>query len=371
MAEVQRITWMTSTWPSLYGVYLWTLHSKLQFILVETTWRIYDSPRINSWSLWKSFSKWLKSWTSIRQKSVVWPRLITKNLRGDRRLYYVTKRLRLGMPNLCLRRLGAISEKYQWPTNRSLEEQNYMVFGKSLSQRSESNWWRVNGVRVENIPRIHQRFKQMTELQCEPEQFKGRIIFMSMYNDRAWKERGNTEKCFMNSVTVANYARRFLLGRWSFWWLGSEKKWHGTYSDKADGDWDKTAELMMLNFCRKRSPNFSCHQRPGERRIKKQRKGKKSVIHFNGSEETIELILCPIISVNQLRIYGAVADLRKEISKDSEVAGKIAANEDLDSMEIPTELPTADPHTNAELQENMLQCYEHKFERLPEDQKLS
>ena len=25
--------------------------------------------------------------------------------------------------------------------------------------------------------------KMMTELQCEPEQFKGRIIFMSMYND--------------------------------------------------------------------------------------------------------------------------------------------------------------------------------------------
>ena len=58
--------------------------------------------------------------------------------------------------------------------------------------------------------------KMMTELQCEPEQFKGMIIFMSMYNDIVWGGRGNTEKCFMNSVTVANYARRFLLGRWSF-----------------------------------------------------------------------------------------------------------------------------------------------------------
>ena len=94
-------------------------------------------------------------------------------------------------------------------------------------------------------------------------------------------------------------------------------------------------------------------------------------VHFNGSEETIGLILRTIISVNQLRIYGAVADLCKELSKDSEVAGKLAANEDLESMEIPTELPAADPHTIAELQENLLQDYEHKFERLPEYQKLS
>ena len=62
---------------------------------------------------------------------------------------------------------------------------------------------------------------------------------MSMYNDIIWVERGNTEKCEMNSVTVANYARRFLLGRWSFLGPGSEKKWYGTYSDKPDSDWTR------------------------------------------------------------------------------------------------------------------------------------
>ena len=93
-------------------------------------------------------------------------------------------------------------------------------------------------------------------------------------------------------------------------------------------------------------------------------------IHFNGSEETIGLILRTIISVNQLSINGAVPDVCKELSKDSEVAGKPAANEDLEPKEIPTELPIADPHTNAELQGNLLQDYEHKFEQLPVDQKL-
>ena len=200
--------------------------------------------------------------------------------------------------------------------------------------------------------------KFMTELQCEPEQFKGRIIFMSMYNDIVWGERGNTVKCFEKSVTVANYAHRFLLGRWSFWGPGSEKKWYGTYSDEPDVDWDKTAEPMMLNFAESGHPIFRATSALEGGGLRSKEKGEKSV-HFNGNEETIELILRTIISVNQLSIYGAVADLWKELSKDSEVAGKLAANEDLESMKILTELPIADPHTNEELQENLLQDYEH------------
>ena len=56
--------------------------------------------------------------------------------------------------------------------------------------------------------------KFMKEMQCELEQFNDRIIFMSMYNDIAWRETGNPEKCEFNSRTVANYARRFPRGHW-------------------------------------------------------------------------------------------------------------------------------------------------------------
>ena len=90
--------WKTSTWTPLYGVYLWMSHFKLQFILVEIKWKIHDLPRINSWSLWNSYSKWLKSWLRIRQKLVVWPRLTTSSQCGKQRLYNVTKWLRLRMP---------------------------------------------------------------------------------------------------------------------------------------------------------------------------------------------------------------------------------------------------------------------------------
>ena len=97
----------------------------------------------------------------------------------------------------------------------------------------------------------------------------------------------------------------------------------------------------------------------------------KKAIHFNGSEESIELILRTVVSVNQVSIYGAVADLCRELSKDSRVSGKLGANEYLETMAIPAELPIADPHTDAELQGNLLQDYERKFEQIPEDLKIS
>ena len=88
----------------------------------------------------------------------------------------------------------------------------------------------------------------MTEIQCELEQFPGRIIFMSVYNDIVWREKGNEELCVANSKTVADYARKFAHGHWSFLGLGSEKKLYETHTYKPNGTWDRVAEDMMLNF---------------------------------------------------------------------------------------------------------------------------
>ena len=63
-------------------------------------------------------------------------------------------------------------------------------------------------------------------------------------------------------------------------------------------------------------------------------------VHFHGGDQTTELILRTDTSVNQLSINGGVADLRKEIARDSSGAGQPAANENLESMVMPTEFPT-------------------------------
>ena len=53
--------------------------------------------------------------------------------------------------------------------------------------------------------------KLMTESQCEPEQFKGRITFMSMYSID-WEKGGNIENCIANAHRVSEYAPRFKRG---------------------------------------------------------------------------------------------------------------------------------------------------------------
>ena len=59
-----------------------------------------------------------------------------------------------------------------------------------------------------------------------------------------------------NAHEVANYARRFPRGHWSFLGPGSDKMWYDTYSDKPDGVWDKSAEKMMLEFAETSHPLF-------------------------------------------------------------------------------------------------------------------
>ena len=135
----------------------------------------------------------------------------------------------------------------------------------------ESQWYSQGFTTLGLLGEIQ---KFMTELQCEPEQLKDRIIFMSMYNDIVWREQGNTEKCEKISIIVANYARKFPLGRWSFWEPGSEKKWYGTYSDKPDGDWDKTAEQMMLNLAAGSHPIFRATSALEREELRSTEKGK-------------------------------------------------------------------------------------------------
>ena len=119
---------------------------------------------------------------------------------------------------------------------------------------------------------------------------------------------------------------------------------------------------MMLNFAESGHPFFCATSALERGELRSKEKGKKS-IHFNGGEENIELILRTIISANQLSICGAVCRLaQRKISKDSEVAGKLAANEDLESMEIP---PTWSRR------ETCCKIFKLKFEQLLDDQKLS
>ena len=142
-----------------------------------------------------------------------------------------------------------------------------------------------------------------------------------MLNDIAWDTKGNDEICENNSKTIKQYAGRFPRGHWSFLWLGSEKKWCGTYNHKPDGSWNRTAEKMLQNFKDSGHPIFRCTSPLERGELRSKDSGKKSV-HYNGSTQNIELLLQMVISVNQLSIYGAAADMIEELPVGQKARGQ-------------------------------------------------
>ena len=88
----------------------------------------------------------------------------------------------------------------------------------------------------------------MSKMSIQPEDFTGRIIFMSMFNDISWGSEDNQKEFESSAQLVSIYARRFSPGRWSFFGPGSEKKWYSTLECKPQGERDRVAELMMIKF---------------------------------------------------------------------------------------------------------------------------
>ena len=104
-----------------------------------------------------------------------------------------------------------------------------------------------------------------------PENFKGRIIYMSMFNDISCGSRDNEEESLLNAKLVSLYAKRFGKGQWSFVGLGSEKKWYPIKEDSPQGIWDNMAERMLVEFAESGCPIFCATSSLSRGRPQKQR----------------------------------------------------------------------------------------------------
>ena len=140
-------------------------------------------------------------------------------------------------------------------------------------------------------------------MSIQPEDYTGRIIFMSMFNDISWGSKDNEQECELNANLVSSVARRFSAGQWSFLGPGSEKKWYSTQDSKPHGEWDRVAEQMMFTFAESGHPVFRATS-PLSRGTLKSKGGGKLSIHFCADGDTIETVFRTNISVNQLSIYG-------------------------------------------------------------------
>ena len=251
-----------ATWEQRFlGFFFWTLHSKLQFILVETFWRIYDLSRINCWSLWNSYSQRLQSWIG-----------------SDRNQWSDHHWLQ--------RTYVEIDDSTEWQSDWNYECQNLCgsVTNESKPGRTKLNCiWKIviSKIRIKLMESrwsssgkysqdsLHWTFSKRLKIYVWITVWSRAVQRKDHLHVNVLRTRKH-RKCIVTFV----YGRRFMLGLWSFSGLWSEKKWYGTYSDKPDGKWDKTAERMMLNFAESGHPIFRATS-PGRRWIRNQRKGKE------------------------------------------------------------------------------------------------
>ena len=125
------------------------------------------------------------------------------------------------------------------------------------------------------------------------------------------------KKCRICEVTC----EKIWFGQWSFIGPGSEKKWYSS-ENSPQGAWDNIAEKMLLEFAESGHPVFRATT-PLSRGILKSKGRGKLWIHFTADQDTVDTIYRIILSVNQLSVYGAVANICEEFEDHQERTGEL------------------------------------------------
>ena len=151
----------------------------------------------------------------------------------------------------------------------------------------------------------------LSDLGQTPENFTGRILFLSMFNDISCGTKDNERDCLANAEVVSIYAKKFGIGQRSL--LVPDLRKSGLL-------WKRTAHKEFGTISRKRCcwhsqkgdvPIFRATTPLSRSALRSKGHGKLS-IHFAAGQATIETIFCIIVSANQLSLYGAVANMCEE-----------------------------------------------------------
>ena len=104
----------------------------------------------------------------------------------------------------------------------------------------------------------------------------------------------------------------------------------------------------------------------------KSKGGGQLSIHFCADGNTIETVFRTIVSVNQLSIHGAVSDVCEEYSTCQTRTVRPVLAGKYDPLVAPANLLTTTPRPSIEIpaQENLLQKYKKRVERLPQQGRL-
>ena len=132
------------------------------------------------------------------------------------------------------------------------------------------------------------------------------------------------------------------------------------------GTWDHIAEKMLVEFAESGCPIFRATTPLSRGRLKSKGHGKLS-IHFAADQETIETIF----RINQLSLYGAVANMCEECESLHDRSGQpdMVMGQSIVLSEIKAEVPLENDipsHQNL-----VLQRYEERIKMLSQENKVS
>ena len=121
---------------------------------------------------------------------------------------------------------------------------------------------------------------------------------------------------------------------------------------------------------RKRTSNFPITSTLS-RGVLKSKGGGKSSIHYCADSGTIGTIFRIIVSVNQLSLYGAVAEMCEECESCHDRTGRPVVEGQSNPSFVPSVVKTNILLTDDPAQEDLMQKYQERVERLSQQDRVS
>ena len=179
----------------------------------------------------------------------------------------------LGKMNEKTQSIYAWEDKLKWfkssPEYRNLER----IDGEPM----EFEWNIFPGfITLQLVREVQELLSRLGET---PENFTGRIIFVSIFNDISWGRKTTRKNANQMLNSFLSMRRRLGAGQWSFHGPGSEKRWYSISEDSPQGIWDKIAERTMKTLAESGHPVFRATSPLSVGQLKSKGGGKLS-IHY-------------------------------------------------------------------------------------------
>ena len=208
-------------------------------------------------------------------------------------------------------------------------------------------------------------------MSAEPEEFTGRIIFMSMLMTSHGDLKTMNRNANLMPTLFISMQEDFHQEDGHSSDLGQRRSGILLVIADHQGEWDRVAELMMIKFGESGHPVFRASS-PLSRGTLKSKGGGKLSVRFCAGGVTIETVFRTIISVNQLSIHGALSDLCGEYKSCHVRTGRLVLVGQSDPLFVPKSslMKTPTPSIDDPAEEDLLQKYQERVDRLSQQNRV-